>query len=159
LITPLSLDQLVAHALGHARNMLIGKPNAMLLPIFHIQFKNQPDAIVPMSWRDEAEKSARIRRLRLVMRAFRASIVNYAFLTEAWVASQDHPFRDDDLLPNQREDRKEIVFIQACDGLDSVVKCWNIVRDDNAVITDLIEDKKGVGEFSGRMANLLEDEP
>jgi hypothetical protein len=158
-MTPLSLDQLVTHCQRHARQLLIGKHGAQLVPLFHIQFKSRPDAIVPMPWRDEADKAAMICRLRLIMRAFRADIVSYAMLTEAWVATQAHPFSDGDLQPSEREDRKEIVFVQASDGLDSVVKCWDIVRDDKAVITDLVEDNRADGEFSGRMANLLEDEP
>ena len=41
-----SLDQMIEDMHAHARGVLIGKNDEQILPFFHIQFKDRPDAIM-----------------------------------------------------------------------------------------------------------------
>jgi hypothetical protein len=153
----LSLDEMVAHCHDHARNMLIGKANAQLMPFFHVQFKDRPPAIMAAPWRDDREKSAFISGLRFALKAFGPSVVNYAGLSEAWVASEhkDHPTG---LMPSEREDKKEVVVVTAGDHKSARMLAWEIIRDAKGRVTDLVEDKDMKNCFGGRMFDLLNAE-
>jgi hypothetical protein len=149
-----SLDEMIANCHQHARVQLIGKPGAQLLPFFHIQFKDRAPAIMAAPWQDERQKSAFIYALRYALKDFKASVVNYAGLSEAWVAREhkDHPTG---LMPSEREDKKEVVVVSAGDHTQAVMKAWEIVRDAKGRVTDLVEDKDMAGCFGGRMFDLL----
>lgn len=142
----------------HARDVLIGKKDTQLLPFFHIQFKDREDAIMPMPWHDEREKSLYIKAIAMSLKAFKPSIVNYAFLSEAWVATQTHRLRKGDLTPAQREDKRECVIVSAGDHKGAKMKAWEIVRDDKARVTDLVEVKSMAGHVEGRLHNLMAED-
>jgi len=152
-----SLDQMVGAMADHARHVLIGRNDEQIVPFFHIQFKDRDDAIMRAPWSNERQKAAFIQAMRLAFKAFRGSVVNYAMISEAWAATQDHPPRDGDLAPSERETRKECVIVSAGDHQRAIMKMWEIIRDDQGRVTELIEDKR-VGDFEGRMFNLLEDD-
>jgi hypothetical protein len=153
-----TLDQMVAAMHAHARRVLIGSASEQIVPFFHVQFKDQPDAVMPAPFNDERTKSAFINALREALKMFRSSVVNYACISEAWMAVQDHPLREGDLPPSKRETKKEIVVVSAGDRAGAQVKVWEIIRDDQGRVTDLIEDKATHDRFEGRMFNLMEDE-
>jgi hypothetical protein len=152
-----NLDQMVESLHHHARKQLIGSSTAQLLPLFHIQFRNRPDAIMAAPWRDEREKAAMIYSLKRAMKEFRGEVVNYGFMAEAWAAAQSHEPRIDDLQPSQREDRREIVMISVGDFERAFLKAFEIVRDDKGRVTDLLENEMP-DEFGGRLFNLLADD-
>ena len=153
-----SLDQMIEAMHEHAKHVLIGHADQQLAPFFHIQFKNRPDHIMPAPFSDERQKSAFIKAVRMTLRAFGGSVVNYAMISEAWVAEgQNTPPRKGDLMPSQRETRKECVVVSAGDHHGARLKMWEIVRDDQGRVTELIEDKDK-GDFGGRMFNLLADD-
>jgi hypothetical protein len=153
----LSLDRLIAYGHAHAQRVLIGQPGAQLMPFFHIQFKNRPDAILAAQWNNDAEKSAFIGALRSALQALRGDIVSYSFLTEAWVATQARPWRAGDLRPSKRESRTECVIVNACDGLNSRFGMWEIIRDAEGRVTDLVEQPQSGCQLQGRLVNLLEN--
>ena len=66
-------------------------------------------------WRSESDKVMTIAVLRGVLKEVRQSVVDYSFISEAWLAVQNHRPRASDLMPSEREDRKEAVIITACD--------------------------------------------
>jgi hypothetical protein len=151
----LSLDELVEIGLKHAKSVLIGKSDAQLLPTFHIQFKDRPPAIIASPWIGERDKSAIIAAMRSTIRLYRRTVVNYSFLSEAWVATQDHRPRADDLTPSQR--RKECVVVTAGDHDGARMKMWEMVRDDQGRVTDLVEEAaNGCEGFEGRLFNLMQ---
>jgi hypothetical protein len=152
----LSLDELVEMGLKHAKNVLIGKSDAQLTPLFHIQFNDRPPAITPTPWSSDRDKSAIIAAMRMALKISRSSVVNYSFLSEAWVAVQSHRPRDSDLPPSEREDRKECVVVSAGDHDGARLRMWEIVRDDRGRVTDLVEDTTGHDSFEGRLFNLME---
>jgi hypothetical protein len=154
----LSLDQMVAYGHQHARHMLIGRNDVQLAPIVHIQFNDRPAAILCCPCSDEREKCAFIATVRAALRELRPQVVNYASLTEGWMVTQDRPWRNGDLRPSQRESRQECVVIDASDGLDSRLRLWEILRDVQGRITDLVALPTGDGPSSGRMVNLFEEE-
>jgi hypothetical protein len=154
-----SLDQMIEVMHTHARGMLIGSATEQLTPLFHVQFKNRPDALIPAPWRNDQEKLGYTHAVKAVLRQFKPIVVNYAFLSEAWVATQDHEPRPDDLSPSQRETRKECVIVSAGDHDGARMKMWEIIRDDQARVTDLAEIKsKAAAHFEGRMHNLLAED-
>jgi hypothetical protein len=154
----LSLDEMIEAMHTHARAVLIGDEKAQVLPFFHVQFKDRPDSIVPTPWRDDREKSAIVRSIREAMRLVRPSIVNYAFLSEAWLAQYDHAPRPGMVMPRERETKREVVVVSAGDHERAKMKVWEIVRDDKGRPSDLVEDKEGYDNFEGRLTNLLNDD-
>lgn len=150
-----SLDEMVEGMHAHAMAMLIGDEKAQLIPFFHIQFKDRPDTLIATPWSGEDEKSRAIRVVKEVMRQCRSSVVNYAFASEAWVATQTHRPRKGDRMPSEREDRREVVIVSAGDHQRATMKTWEIVRDDKGRPTDLVEDKT-MGHATGRLYNLLD---
>lgn len=152
-----SLDQMIEGGLAHAKQLLIGSATEQILPFIHIQFKNRPDSLMPMPWSNEREKAAMIKALRLALKFYRRSVVNYMIISEAWSAKYDHEPRKDDLMPSQRETRKECVVVTAGDKKGAKMMTWEIVRDHQGRVTDLVAEKQP-DEFGGQMFNLLAEE-
>ena len=143
---------------GHARDVLIGKNDEQLVPFFHIQFKDRPDAIIPAPWRDERDKSLYIRAIRMSLKELKPSVVNYAMISEAWFAEYNHAPRPGMRMPREREDRKEVVVVSAGDHHGAKMKVWEIIRDHQARVTDLVEEKAEADHFEGRLHNLLAED-
>lgn len=142
----------------HAKHVLIGHADEQLIPFFHIQFKDRPDAIMATPWDGEEEKSLTIRVIKASLKQFRSSVVNYAFVSEVWTAEYDHRPGQRDLMPSERETRKECVIVSAGDHHSATMRMWEIVRDDHGVVTDLVAWKETPDHFEGRLHNLLADE-
>jgi hypothetical protein len=143
---------------AHAKHTLIGKNDEQLVPFFHIQFKDRPDEIMPAPFGDERQKSAFIAAIREAMKIFGRSVVSYAFVSEAWTAQQDHAPRQGDLMPSQRETRRECVIVSAGDHDNARMKMWEIMRDGQGRVTDLVEDFTTSDRFEGRLFNLLAED-
>ena len=143
---------------GHARDVLIGKNDGQLVPLFHIQFKDRPDALIPAPWRDERDKSFYIRAIRMSLKELKPSVVNYAMISEAWFAEYNHAPRPGMRMPREREDRKEVVVVSAGDHHGAKMKVWEIIRDHQARVTDLVEEKAETDHFEGRLHNLLAED-
>jgi hypothetical protein len=156
----MTLDQLIDQALDQAKRTLIGSADGQLVPTFLIQFKNRPPAVIATPWQSEREKTVAIDAMRMALKISRSSVVNYSFLSEAWVAVQDHPWRAGDLAPSERETRKECVIVNACDRDGARMRAWAIIRDDQGRVTELKAEKSPGQEdrVEGRLFNLLEDE-
>ena len=154
-----SLDQMIEGMHDHAKHVLIGHNDEQLLPFFHVQFKDREDAVIPAPFQDERTKSMFIAAIRHSLKAFKKSVVNYAFVSEAWVAQSDHRPRKGDLTPAQREDKRECVIVSAGDRDRAQMKMWEIVRDDQGRVTDLVEEKAHTCDhFEGRLHNLLAED-
>ncbi len=148
----LNVDELLDHAVEHARKVLVGKPKAALMPTWLIQVKDQT-MILGTPWDGDNDKDIVITAMRMLMKL--RDVQSYSFMSEAWKAieSLDHPTG---LMPSQREDKVEIVLINACDRNGAKVRSYEIKRGPDAVITDLVLDKQGSEDhFSGRLFNLL----
>jgi hypothetical protein len=143
---------------SHARGVLIGHNDAQLIPLFHIQFKDRPDALIPAPWRDERDKSHYIRAIRMSLKECKPSVVNYAMISEAWFAEYNHAPRPGMRMPREREDRKEVVVVSAGDHHGAKMKVWEIIRDHQARVTDLVEEKAEADHFEGRLHNLLAED-
>lgn len=155
---PRTLDQMIENMHDHARGVLIGRNDEQLMPFFLIQFKDRPDAIMPAPFTGERQKSMLIGAMRAALKHFRPSVVNYSFVSEAWVATQDRPPRQGDLTPSQREDKCECVIVSAGDRDGARMKMWEIVRDGSGRVIDLVEDKGDAKGFEGRLYNLMGDD-
>jgi len=148
-----SRDQMIEALHQHARRILIGHADEQLAPFFHIQFKNR-DSILPAPFSGEREKSAFLHALRATLKAFRSEVVNYAGISEAWTAEYDHEPGEADLMPSERETRKECVVVTAGDRRGATLRMWEIIRDGKGAVTDLVE-QKAPDRLEGRMHNLM----
>jgi hypothetical protein len=151
----MTLERMIDKAHDYAKGLLIGHKGAQVSPTFVVQFKSRGPAIMVMSWRSDREREAALSSIEMAMKLQRADVVAYSVVSEAWVAVQDHATRAGDRPPSERDDRKEMVFACASDGLDQRFKAWEIVRGPDAVVTGLVP-AVIAGEFGGRMMNLLE---
>lgn len=155
----LSLEALNTFALEHAKGVLIGKAGAQLIPTFHIQFVNRPPVIMATPWTSDREKMAAIAAIRSAITQFRPIVDSYSFMSEAWIAVQHHKPRSTDLMPSQRENRKEVVIITCFNKDTGFLRAYEIQRGADARITELTP--QGDHEFDhieGRLYNLFDDE-
>lgn len=156
----MTIDELIDSGINQARTVLIGKPGAELAPAFVIQFKDRAPAVIGTPWSGDREKQIAIFVIRKALKTFEASVVSYLFWSEAWMATEDmkHPLG---LMPRDREDRKEVVMINAFTKAgEGKMVTLEIVRDDKAVITDLIRsrDSGDYDRMGGRLHNLFNDD-
>jgi hypothetical protein len=148
----LNVDELLNRAADHARNVLIGNPKAELLPTWLIQAKGKT-TLVATPWEGEMQKEIVTLAMRGILKKENAD--SYSFMSEAWMAheSLDAPIG---LMPRDREDKIEIVLINACDHQGAKVRTYEIKRDDKGVVTELeLQTHGDEDEFSGRLYNLL----
>ena len=155
----LTLEALASHGLEHAKRVLIGKPGAQLIPTFHIQFTNRPPAIMATPWSDDREKMAVVASIRAAITYFRPFVDSYSFMSEAWIATQDHAPRPGERPPSEREDRREAVIITAFNKDTGFVRAYEIKRGPDACVTELTPEKEAAkrDRFEGRLYNLFED--
>lgn len=165
---PDPLDRLIDLAIQQAERVLIGKPNAALLPSFVIEGASGAIAILATPWSSDRDKEITAQALRATMRE--SGVVRYSSLSEAWMAmappditpEQARTMRlRDDQMPSQRPDRIEVVIIAACDRTTSKSALLRIVRGEAGTVVRLDRDQAGDKILSGRFANLLQpdDDP
>jgi hypothetical protein len=155
----LSIDQMIDQAFDQAKRVLIGSATDQIIPTFVIQFKDRPSALIAAPWESDQEKAATFAAMRAALQMYRSSVVNYSFLTEAWVAIQDHPYRPGDLEPSKRESRKECVLAGAFGHDGGRMQAWEILRDDEGRVTELVAEKGTKPDWEGgRAYNLMEEE-
>jgi hypothetical protein len=155
----MTIDELIASGVRQANDILVGKPGAELLPTFVIQFKDRPSTMVATPWLNDREKFIATEAMRLMLKLHRANVDSYMFWSEAWQAYEDskHPIG---LMPCDREDRKEVVIINAFNHASGKMIALEIMRDDKGVVTSLVNNDKedDITALSGLLHNLLQDE-
>jgi hypothetical protein len=155
----MDLDELVEKAHQHARTVLVGDPQAQILPSWLIQFKNRPTTLVATPWGEEREKIMIFGVMRMTMRDPRAGVVSYSFMTEGW-KSIEYAGRDTGLMPSQREDKIEVVIINACDRERGITRMYEMVRGPDGAVTELKPERdfeECPRQEGGRAINLLLD--
>lgn len=150
----MSVDQLLDEAIAMARCVLIGEPGASLIPTYVIRYKDRPTTIVGAPWSGEEDKVMTLAMMRFMMREEKAQ--SYSFTSEAWMATEtlSNPIG---LMPSEREDKREVVIINAFDLEGGKMRVYEIERDPDGRVMDLVLDTT-VLEFEGRMFNLLKEE-
>lgn len=155
----MNLDEFLQSGVDHARTVLVGKPDAELLPAFVIQFKDAPPTIIATPWSGDDDKTVAIAAMRMLLKIHRARVHSYLFWSEAWMAHEDmnHPIG---LAPRDRMDRKEVVILNAFNLDGGKMITLEIERGPDGVVTDLVK-HKDLGDydrFEGRLYNLLKDD-
>ena len=148
----LNVDELLDSSFKHARETLVGKPEAELLPSWLLQTKNEV-MLVATPWHGDKDKDTVISVMRMMMKLH--GVQSYSFMSEAWKATEslNHPIG---LMPRDREDKVEVLIINACDLKGAKIRFYEIKRGADAVVTDLVLNEHGEEDrFSGRMFNLL----
>jgi hypothetical protein len=155
----MTIEELLQSGIDQARRVLIGVKDAELMPTFVVQFKDRPAAIIGAPWANDRDKYATTEAVRLAMKTHRDSVISYLFWSEAWRAHEsiDHPIG---LAPRDREDREEVVMINAFDKQGGKMVSLLIERGPDGVVTDLVKDKNedSYANFEGRLYNLLRDD-
>jgi hypothetical protein len=150
------LKRLLDMAGDHAHTVLVLKHEPELVPVFHMLDEEGNGVVAPVIWRDEAEKSAILARLRMLMK--QEGIVAYSMVSEAWAAVQPKdwkPGMPDGPMPSERPDRKEVVIAIAADKTRAISRSWDIVRGEAGSIVKLELSPLAPDRQQGRMAELL----
>ena len=153
----MNLEQLVNFAEKHANSVLVGSAKAQIIPTFHIQFKDRAPALISTPWSDGREKRIAIEAIREALKRFRSSVLNYCFMSEAWVATEDvdHPIG---LMPSEREDKREVVMISAnAPDTKGLFVILEIKRDAKGRVTEL-KRHEPIEVGGGHLENLFEEE-
>ena len=148
----MTIDELLDKAIAHSRDILIGKAGAELMPTWLVQLKDRPAMVLATPWDGEDEKSRVIFAIRMLLK--NPEVLSYSFLSEAWIAFEDarHPTG---LMPSQREDKREVVIINAFDRQSGQMRIYEIKRDRKGRVSDLVKDPEGIDRFEGRLFNLF----
>ena len=148
----MDLDGLLEAALKHAEAVLVGEPDAQIIPTWVLYGKDIPVTLIATPWEDEDDKDMMIGLMRQLMKA--KGVDCYSFLSEAWTASEDvrNPIG---LEPRKREDRREVVLITACSRESARLAIYEIKRGPDARVTELVFED-AVGQSGGRLSNLLQ---
>jgi hypothetical protein len=153
---PLTINELLDRGAEHARRVLVGEKGAEMIPTWHIQTpEGEPDIIAGTPWNGDRDKEFIIFAMRRLLRDKKAE--SYSFMSEAWMATEDikHPTG---LMPREREDRREVVIINAYDRLGfGTMRVYEMKRGPDGVVTELVMDPPAE-RFSGRLANLFVNE-
>lgn len=147
------VDELIDHAIGFARRVLIGVPDATLTPCWLIQGANG-NTIVGTPFNGDWSKDMAAAAIRKLLKKERA--VAYSFVSEAWQSVQNagEPL----IRPSNREDRREIVMVTAYDRNGGKMRSWEIIRGPDGVVTELKADSPIKGaEYEGRFFNLFDE--
>jgi hypothetical protein len=100
--------------------------------------KHEPK-IVGTPWVDENHKSIYRAVLKIAMK--RDNIIAYSFITEAWAATvsqEEWKGWARDVLPSERQDRREVVIACAASASASKYAQWVIERNDLGKVTALV---------------------
>jgi hypothetical protein len=151
----MTLDELVEHARQHAVDVLVGKPDAELMPTWLLQTPSG-SIVVGTPWHGDLEKDLIAFGMRQMLKEKHA--YSYSFMSEAWTISQraDEPY----IRPMDSDRRREVVIINAFTREQGRVKTYEIKRGPDAVVTELKLDTDHDASFyyAGRLHNLFRDE-
>lgn len=150
----MTIDELIEHAITHARHVLIGKPDAELMPSWLIQSKERV-TIVGTPFDGDMSKDFVAAAIRQILKKEKAD--SYSFMSEAWMSHQEvgEPY----LEPRKSDKRREIVMVTACNRKgECKLRTFETMRGaDGAVIA--LEPIKASGKddhFQGRFYNLFD---
>ncbi len=135
--------------------MLIGKAGAEMVATWLVQFKDpaKPTTIIATPWSGEDEKTMAFNVMRMMIRA---EAENYSFMSECWMATE-HKGAELNIRPSEREDKREVVMINACDRKEGKMRMLNMIRGVDGRVTDLVRDPDQPDRYEGRAANFLLD--
>ena len=150
----MTVDEMLDRAADHARTVLVGKPGAELIPTWLIQETGRT-VIVGTPWGGDDEKNFYLAILRGMLK--KLDVVSYSFMSEAWMAHED-PKHPTGLMPREREDRQEVVIINAFDRKGGKMRAYEMKRGADGAVVDLVKQGEDYDRLGGRMHNLFEPE-
>jgi hypothetical protein len=129
-----------------------------LAPMFAVHFERDGElgiAAIAGDFADGAAKDQSVRLVKMIGAVLDAS--STSLMTEAWVATQKGPLKDDDLPPCEREDRREVVMVTMSirDQDRAMVSTREILRGADGRVTGLAPAAPAYERMEGRMSDLL----
>lgn len=147
---------------SRAKEYLVGNKDASLIPTWTAITKNGQFLIVATPFEGgERHKDMVAQAMERIFNEINAE--RYTFISEAWMARVDKDEYDKDRRPpSQRDDRMEVLIIMGGDKDGSQMRTYEIIRDDEGIISDLKLDPASIEmsgpQVEGRFANLLRRE-
>jgi hypothetical protein len=125
-----------------------------MIPTWLLQTSDK-SMVVGTPWNGEQDKKLMILVMRDMLK--QEGALSYSFMSEAWAATEDlkHPTG---LQPSQREDRREVVIINACDHNGGKMRVYEMKRGANGRVSALVQDQTEADHFEGRLFNLFKDQ-
>ena len=161
-MTALSLSEMLDVAGAHARTILIDKQLGSMTPLFDLRDAEGNAHIVGGEFTGDTYEeeiackdafAALVRKLII-----QHKIVQYSFMTEAWMIVRTKYTEGISTPPAESADRIEVVIATAQSGEDYQMRRWLLKRDKSGKAVDLVPDPMMEGETptpSGRFDNLL----
>jgi hypothetical protein len=139
-MNPVTLENLIDLAEGHARNTLIKLGEKSLVPCWVLLTPENRINIVGTPWKDEGDKKIAQQKIKALIKEH--EITAYSFVCEAWYAVVSKEEWSRKTLPElerpaNRVDRIEIVFAAAVDKKRALMRSWRIMRDWKGAIESL----------------------
>jgi hypothetical protein len=151
----MTIDELIQNAYEHACNVLVGKPDAELIPSWLLDAPGRL-IIVGTPWDGDEDKDLVAAIMRKMLKE--EGVTGYSFMSEAWVTAQavGEPY----IEPRLSDKRREVVIISACTRKADCVQIYEMIRGPDAVVTELKPEPRNAehGIFKGRLHNLFTDE-
>ena len=154
-----SLEKMIDVAFRHVKAVLIDQENNELIPVWAVLNNKGQTAILMTPFTDGVQsKDLAAMALSIVMK--QTGAIRYTFACEAWTVHCDPNEGMPERPPSQDDRRIEVVMISGAERGQTLMKMWEIVRDDQAKIVELkpyMADVEGSVTSTGRFANLLEE--
>jgi hypothetical protein len=148
----MNLDQMFAKVIASALHNI--QEHGSLTPVILLFRGKEFVTGIVLDMQNEIAKSASIAAARAKGREMDADCA--VMIVEAWVAGYSEG-QDPDIMPSKREDRREIVVVQAhLRDKDPMVRLYDIVRDWKGKVRDLTRDESPPSDqITGRLIGLL----
>jgi len=151
----MTLDKMLESAEKWVREMLINRPGVQIPPTFMLITKNECK-VISMPWENFEQRSIALDLMQFMMK--RKNVISYIVATEAWAANEpEDPRKRSGIMPSQRQDKKEIIMIVAVNKTENKSIEFDIVRDKDAVVIDLVKNPDLIKSIGGELLTLLDD--
>jgi hypothetical protein len=151
----MTLDDMLEAAEKWVREMLINRPGVQIPPTFMLITKSECK-VISMPWENSKQRSIALSLIQLMMK--HKNVISYSVVSEAWKASEPKdPRKRSGLMPSQRQDKKEIIMIVAVNKIENKSIEFDIVRNDEAVVINLVKSPDLIKSTGGELLTLLDD--
>jgi hypothetical protein len=150
-MSTIDLHKLLDYAGELASQELVGKKGMVAFCV--LVDPTDERIVVAVETGSRYENISQYAKLRQLMRD--RGTVAYAWISEAWQAP-GQPGKLDFIPPSQHPDRQELVITFAGDGINSLVRLWDIRRDYKGSVVALVKSHEALSSC-GPLTNLLSE--
>jgi hypothetical protein len=148
-MSTIDLHELLEYAGELASQELVGKK--AMVALWALVDPTGERTVVAVETGSRYKNISQYAKLRRLMRD--CGTVAYAWVSEAWQAPGE-PGKPAFTPPSKHPDRQELVITFAGDGINSLVRLWNIRRDYKGSVVVLVKSHEALSSC-GPLTNLL----